>query len=97
MSHLTLSTFGTLRVVQDGVPITSFATDKARALLVYLAVEAARNTGALPSRAEAIALALEDAGMPPLALPLQPPADHTPAATAPDLPDRAQLSATPAP
>jgi DNA-binding SARP family transcriptional activator len=40
MSHLTLSTFGTLRVALDGTPITSFATDKVRALLVFLAVEA---------------------------------------------------------
>jgi len=40
MSHLTLSTFGTLRVALDGTPITRFATDKVRALLVFLAVEA---------------------------------------------------------
>ncbi|MFP4441299.1 MAG: hypothetical protein ACLFVO_29045 [Chloroflexaceae bacterium] len=39
MTHLTLTTFGTLEVTLDGVPVTSFATDKVRALLVYLAVE----------------------------------------------------------
>lgn len=50
MSHLALTTFGTLRVALDGTPITSFATDKARALLVYLAVEAAR-----PHRRETLA------------------------------------------
>jgi hypothetical protein len=50
MSHLTLSTFGTLRVALDGTPITSFATDKVRALLVFLAVAATH-----PHRRETLA------------------------------------------
>lgn|GEM_PF-599420 len=40
MSHLSITTFGTLQITLDEHPTTSFATDKVRALLVYLAVEA---------------------------------------------------------
>jgi predicted ATPase/DNA-binding SARP family transcriptional activator len=40
MPRLSLSLLGPLQVVLDGVSVTSFATDKTRALLVYLAVEA---------------------------------------------------------
>ncbi len=40
MPRLTISLFGALQVTLDRAPITDFATDKARALLVYLAVEA---------------------------------------------------------
>ena len=40
MPSLSLSLLGSLQVVLDGVSVTSFATDKTRALLVYLAVEA---------------------------------------------------------
>jgi predicted ATPase len=82
-------------------PINAFyvrqISRQARGPLDDAAWEAARNAGALLSRAEAIALALADAGVPPLALPLHPPADHTPASVVPDLPDRAQSSATPVP
>ena len=39
MPRLMISLFGALQVSLDGAPITDFATDKARALLVYLAVE----------------------------------------------------------
>jgi predicted ATPase/DNA-binding SARP family transcriptional activator len=40
MPSLSLSLLGPLQVLLDGVSVTSFATDKTRALLVYLAVEA---------------------------------------------------------
>jgi predicted ATPase/DNA-binding SARP family transcriptional activator/Tfp pilus assembly protein PilF len=40
MTHLAISLLGTLQVTLDGEPVANFATDKARALLAYLAVEA---------------------------------------------------------
>ncbi len=40
MPRLTISLLGPLQVALDGKPITDFATDKTRALLAYLAVEA---------------------------------------------------------
>ncbi len=39
MPRLTISLLGPLRVTLDGEPVTGFATDKARALLAYLAVK----------------------------------------------------------
>ena len=39
MSTLSLRLLGTFQVERDGEPLTGFATDKARALLAYLAVE----------------------------------------------------------
>ena len=42
MARLTLSLLGPLEVHLDGEPVTSLATSKVRALLAYLAVEAAR-------------------------------------------------------
>lgn len=42
MPRLAISTLGTLQVTLDKVPLTRFASDRARALLVYLAVEADR-------------------------------------------------------
>ncbi|NJK82331.1 MAG: hypothetical protein HC914_21770, partial [Chloroflexaceae bacterium] len=42
MPRLAITTLGTLQVTLDGVPLTRFASNKARALLVYLAVEAER-------------------------------------------------------
>ncbi len=50
MSHLTISLLGALKVTLDDVPVTDFSTDKARALLAYLAVEADR-----PHRRETLA------------------------------------------
>jgi predicted ATPase/DNA-binding SARP family transcriptional activator/Tfp pilus assembly protein PilF len=50
MAHLSISLLGTLRVTLDGEPVTDFATDKARALLAYLAVESDR-----PHRRDALA------------------------------------------
>jgi predicted ATPase/DNA-binding SARP family transcriptional activator len=40
MAHLTLEVLGTLQVIKDRAPITKFESDKVRALLVYLAVQA---------------------------------------------------------
>jgi DNA-binding SARP family transcriptional activator len=40
MSHLAISLLGSFRVTLDDIPLTSFATDKVRALRAYLAVEA---------------------------------------------------------
>lgn len=40
MTHLTVSVLGDLQVLVDDVPISSFKSEKVRALLVYLAVEA---------------------------------------------------------
>jgi predicted ATPase/DNA-binding SARP family transcriptional activator/Tfp pilus assembly protein PilF len=40
MTRLSLSLLGPFQVTLDGEPVTDFATDKARALLAYLAVEA---------------------------------------------------------
>lgn len=42
MTRLSLSVLGALRVTLDGEPVTGFESAKARALLVYLAVEAQR-------------------------------------------------------
>ena len=42
MSHLAISLLGSFRVTLDDAPLTSFATDKGRALLAFLAVEADR-------------------------------------------------------
>lgn len=50
MAQLTISLLGSFQVTLDGSPVTDFATDKARALLAYLAVEAGR-----PHRREALA------------------------------------------
>ena len=40
MTYLTLSVLGEFQVLIDGVPIHSFESDKVRALLAYLVVEA---------------------------------------------------------
>ena len=50
MTQLTISLLGPFQVTLDDSPITDFATDKARALLAYLAVEVDR-----PHRREALA------------------------------------------
>ena len=42
MAHLTINVLGDLEVLLDDVPIQSFESDKVRALLAYLVVEAAR-------------------------------------------------------
>jgi DNA-binding SARP family transcriptional activator/tetratricopeptide (TPR) repeat protein len=42
MRHLSLSFLGGFQVMLDGQPVTAFGTDKVRALLAYLAVEAGR-------------------------------------------------------
>jgi predicted ATPase/DNA-binding SARP family transcriptional activator len=42
MPHLAISLLGAFRVTLDDVPLTTFATDKVRALLAFLAVEANR-------------------------------------------------------
>ena len=39
MARLTLTLFGSMRVTLDGSPVTTFESDKARALLAYLAIE----------------------------------------------------------
>src|SRR5690349_16725757 len=43
MTHLMLNVLGGLRVWMEDVPIQSFESDKVRALLAYLAVEANRS------------------------------------------------------
>ena len=43
MAHLTLSVLGEFQVWIDNVPISSFRSEKVRALLAYLAVEAGRS------------------------------------------------------
>src|SRR5574341_398441 len=43
MAHLTINVLGTLQVSMDDVPIQSFESDKVRALLAYLVVEADRS------------------------------------------------------
>lgn len=53
MTHLTLTLFGAFQARVGGRPLTEFATDKARALLAYLAVE--RD---YPHRREALAALL---------------------------------------
>ncbi len=50
MTRLELRLFGAMQVMYAGVPITAFGSDKARALLAYLAIEADR-----PHRREALA------------------------------------------
>lgn len=50
MAHLSLCLLGQFKVTLSDAPVTDFATDKARALLAYLAVEADR-----PHRREALA------------------------------------------
>ena len=50
MTHLSLSLLGTFQVTLDGESVTSFKSDKVRALLAYLAVEADR-----PHRREMLA------------------------------------------
>lgn len=50
MAHLSISLLGSFQVTLDGRPVTDFGTDKARALLAYLAVEAHR-----PHRRDALA------------------------------------------
>ena len=42
MAHLLLATMGPLRLTLDGTPVTDFKYHKAKALLVYLAVETQR-------------------------------------------------------
>jgi predicted ATPase/DNA-binding SARP family transcriptional activator len=42
MARLTISVMGELLVLIDGVPVSTFESDKVRALLIYLAVEAGR-------------------------------------------------------
>jgi DNA-binding SARP family transcriptional activator len=53
MPYLSLSLLGSLQVTLDGQPVTGFKSDKVRALLAYLAVEADR-----PHRREALAALL---------------------------------------
>jgi DNA-binding SARP family transcriptional activator len=50
MAELSLALLGPLQVTLDGAPITAFESDKVRALLTYLAVEADR-----PHRRDALA------------------------------------------
>jgi predicted ATPase/Tfp pilus assembly protein PilF len=50
MVKLTISLLGSFQVTLDGEPVTGFTTDKARALLAYLVVEAAH-----PHRRDALA------------------------------------------
>ena len=50
MTRLSVHLLGPFRVALDGEPATGFVSDKARALLAYLAVEADR-----PHRREALA------------------------------------------
>ena len=50
MTHLSISLLGPFQVTLDGQPVTSFKSDKVRALLAYLTVEAGR-----PHRRESLA------------------------------------------
>jgi predicted ATPase/DNA-binding SARP family transcriptional activator/Tfp pilus assembly protein PilF len=50
MAHLSISLLGSFQATLDGRPVTDFGTDKAHALLAYLAVEAGR-----PHRRDALA------------------------------------------
>src|SRR5512141_1835587 len=43
MGHLTISVLGEFQVLIDDVEVSSFKSDKVRALLAYLAVEAGRS------------------------------------------------------
>src|SRR5512133_3528638 len=42
MTHLAVSVLGEFQVSIDNIPVTAFESDKVRALLAYLAVEASR-------------------------------------------------------
>ncbi|HEU5088644.1 MAG TPA: transcriptional regulator, partial [Roseiflexaceae bacterium] len=42
-AHLSLTLFGSLQYALDGVALTAFDSDKTRALLAYLSVEAAQS------------------------------------------------------
>src|SRR5260221_6863693 len=42
MAHLSLALLGSLQIRLDGAPVTGFESDKVRALLAYLALEAER-------------------------------------------------------
>ena len=53
MAQLEIQLLGTFRITLDGNPLTGFATDKARALLAYLALESAH-----PQRRDALATLL---------------------------------------
>lgn len=53
MPHLDIRLLGTFEITLDGKPLTGFATDKARALLAYLALEAAH-----PQRRDVLATLL---------------------------------------
>ncbi len=53
MARLEISLFGSFQAILDGLPILAFESDKARALLAFLAVEAAR-----PQRRETLAALL---------------------------------------
>ena len=53
MAHLEIQLLGTIQVILDGNPLTGFATDKARALLAYLALESAH-----PQRRDTLATLL---------------------------------------
>lgn len=53
MAHLDIQLLGALQILLDGAPLTGFATDKARALLAYLALESAH-----PQRRDALATLL---------------------------------------
>ncbi|HEX6304548.1 MAG TPA: BTAD domain-containing putative transcriptional regulator [Anaerolineales bacterium] len=61
MSHLAISLLGTFRAILDGVPLVDFETNKVRALLAFLMVEADR-----PHRRETLA-ALLWSDLPPAA------------------------------
>ena len=50
MPHLKIYLFNSFQAIYDGKPLTDFESDKARALLAYLAVEADR-----PHRRESLA------------------------------------------
>ena len=50
MPHLSLSLLGSFQAALDGLPVTGFKSNKERALLAYLAVEADR-----PHRREMLA------------------------------------------
>jgi len=53
MAHLDIQLLGSLQISLDGNPLTGFATDKARALLAYLALESGH-----PQRRDALATLL---------------------------------------
>ena len=42
MAHLSLALLGPVQIQLDGAPVTAFESDKGRALLAYLALEAGR-------------------------------------------------------